>query len=99
MSGHVLASHEDKSVTDLAIDLEKHPELRHSLDTGRNVIVNDVSESKESYFARLHEAAGVEPVVWVGKGSGPRSLSTQKIKDAGYAFLDPNAEHDGEALL
>ena len=23
----------------------------------------------------------------------------QKIKDAGYAFLDPRAEHDGEALL
>ena len=39
--GHVLASHEDESITDLAIDLQKYPELRRSMETRQKVIIND----------------------------------------------------------
>jgi two-component system cell cycle response regulator len=39
--GHVLASHEDESITDLAIDMQKYPELRRSMETRQKVIIND----------------------------------------------------------
>lgn len=39
--GHVLASHEDESITDLVIDLRKYPELRRSMETRQKVIIND----------------------------------------------------------
>jgi len=39
--GHVLASHEDESITDLAIDLRKYPELRRAMETRQKVIIND----------------------------------------------------------
>ncbi len=43
--GHVLASHEDEHVRDLAIDLRKYPELRHALDTRHKVIVDDIQHA------------------------------------------------------
>jgi len=62
-------------------------------------LVNDISESKASYMGKFVAEAGGEPINWVGHGTGPKSLSNQKIKDAGYVFLDPLVEHDGEGLL
>lgn len=44
--GHVLASHEDQSITDIAIDLDKYPEIRHSLETRRMVLINDVGRDE-----------------------------------------------------
>ena len=40
--GHVLASHEDETVADLAINLQKYPEIRRSIETRHKVIINDV---------------------------------------------------------
>jgi nucleoside-diphosphate-sugar epimerase len=62
-------------------------------------LINDVSETKESYFGRIIETAGLEPINWVGSGTGPKSLSNQKLKDAGYAFGDPDAAQDGLSFL
>jgi len=62
-------------------------------------LINDVAESKAEYFGAICREAGTEPVVWVGRGSGPRSLSNRKIKDAGFRFLDPDASGDGRDLL
>lgn len=62
-------------------------------------LVNDISESKASYMGAIVAAADGEPINWVGHGTGPKTLSNQKIKDAGYVFLDPTCEHDGEGLL
>lgn len=62
-------------------------------------LVNDISESKKSFMGAIIADAGGEPINWVGHGTGPKTLSNQKIKDAGYVFLDPVAEHDGESLL
>ena len=39
--GHVLASHEDESITDLVIDLAKYPEISRAMETGRKLIIND----------------------------------------------------------
>ncbi|MBT8443305.1 MAG: hypothetical protein KJO13_01080, partial [Gammaproteobacteria bacterium] len=62
-------------------------------------LVNDISDTKASYMGAIVAAAGGEPINWVGHGTGPKTLSNQKIKDAGYVFLDPLAERDGQALL
>ena len=76
--------------------------LAYAVDQGLSGIynlVNDISESKAQFMGQFITEAGLEPINWVGHGTGPKTLSNQKIKDAGYAFLDPRAEHDGEALL
>ncbi len=62
-------------------------------------LINDISETKAEYQGGIVAKAGGEPINWVGNGTGPKSLSNQKIKDAGYVFLDPIVEHDGEGLL
>ena len=62
-------------------------------------LVNDISESKADFMGRFIAQAKLDPITWAGHGTGPKTLSNQKIKDAGYVFLDPRAEHDGEALL
>jgi diguanylate cyclase (GGDEF)-like protein len=43
-SGQVLASHEDKMVSDLPIELAKYPEIIKALDEGQKVIVSDVAK-------------------------------------------------------
>jgi len=40
--GHVLASHEDRRIRDLSIDLDKYPEIYRAMETGKTVVVNDV---------------------------------------------------------
>jgi nucleoside-diphosphate-sugar epimerase len=62
-------------------------------------LINDVSETKVSFFGRMIEAAGKEPINWVGAGTGPKSLSNQKIKSAGFSFGDPDASQDGASFL
>lgn len=76
--------------------------LEFALDHGSSGVfnlVNDISESKSKFLGAIVAAAGGEPINWVGHGTGPKTLSNQKIKDAGYVFLDPVCEHDGEGLL
>lgn len=72
--------------------------LDHQL-TGIYNLINDISETKESFFGRMIEAAGKDPINWVGAGTGPKSLSNQKIKDAGFQFGDPDAKQDGKSFL
>ncbi len=62
-------------------------------------LINDISDNKESFYRRITDEAGVEPINWVAPGSGPKSLSNQKIKDAGFSFGDPQAEQDGASFL
>ncbi len=40
-AGHVVASHEDESITDLVIDLQKYPEIRRAMETRAKVVIND----------------------------------------------------------
>ena len=62
-------------------------------------LINDVTDTKEVFFGRMIDAAGKDPINWVGAGTGPKSLSNQKIKDAGFSFGDANAEKDSASFL
>ena len=62
-------------------------------------LINDVSETKESFFGRITEAAGKAPIQWVAPGSGPKSLLNRKLKAAGFEFGDPDASRDGTSFL
>jgi nucleoside-diphosphate-sugar epimerase len=67
--------------------------------SGLHNLINDITDTKEVFFGRMIEAAGKDPINWVGAGTGPKNLSNQKIKDAGFSFGDPMAEHDGSSFL
>jgi len=41
--GHVLASHEDKTIDDVIIQLDKYPEINHTLQTGQKTLINDTA--------------------------------------------------------
>lgn len=62
-------------------------------------LINDITETKESFFGKIIEAAGKEPIQWVAPGSGPKSLSNQKLKDAGFVLGDPDTAQDGQSFL
>ena len=72
--------------------------IEHEL-SGIYNLINDVAETKETFFGKITAAAGVEPIQWVAPGSGPRSLSNDKIKAAGFEFADPDAQLDGQSFL
>jgi len=84
--------HRDDVVRALDFALENHF-------SGLYNLINDVSDAMEVFFGRMIEAAGKEPINWVGAGTGPKSLSNQKIKDAGFSFGDANAEKDDSSFL
>ena len=84
--------HRDDVVTALEFAVDNHL-------AGIYNLVNDITESKSKYMGAIIAAAGGEPINWAGHGTGPKNLSNQKIKDAGFVFLDPVVEHDGEGLL
>jgi nucleoside-diphosphate-sugar epimerase len=62
-------------------------------------LINDVSDTKQEFFGRMTDAAGKDPINWVAPGSGPKSLSNQKLKDAGFAFGDTDATRGDESFL
>ncbi len=41
--GHVLASHEDESIHDVVIQLDKYPEINQTLQTGQQTLINDTA--------------------------------------------------------
>ena len=84
--------HRDDVVRALDFALENHF-------SGLYNLINDITDTKEVFFGRMIEAAGKEPINWVGAGTGPKSLSNQKIKDAGFSFGDANAEKDDSSFL
>jgi nucleoside-diphosphate-sugar epimerase len=62
-------------------------------------LINDVSDTKQEFFGRMTDAAGKDPINWVAPGTGPKSLSNQKLKDAGFAFGDTDATRGDESFL
>jgi nucleoside-diphosphate-sugar epimerase len=84
--------HRDDVVRALEFGLENQSQGLYNL-------INDITETKDVFFGKITAAAGKDPINWVGAGTGPKSLSNQKIKDAGFSFGDPMAERDGESFL
>lgn len=72
--------------------------VEHKL-SGIYNLINDVSDTKEQFFGAITEAAHVAPIKWIAPGTGPRSLSNQKIKDAGFEFADPDASREANSLV
>ncbi len=62
-------------------------------------LFNDVSDSKAEFFGRVCEQAGLAPVTWLGLSKGPKGVSNQKIKSAGFVFADPKSERESDDLL
>ena len=62
--GHVLASHEDETVRDLAIELGKYPELKRAMDTRQKVVINDTRRDPLTRpFIKDLEKAGLQSVI------------------------------------
>ena len=62
-------------------------------------LFNDISDDKETFFARIAGREGLEPVTWLGVVKGPRGVSNERIKDTGFSFLAPVGERETEDLL
>ena len=64
--GHVLASHEDASIYDLSISLDKYPEMRSALSSGEKVVINDVERHPMVQSIRTELAtAGITAIIVV----------------------------------
>jgi nucleoside-diphosphate-sugar epimerase len=62
-------------------------------------LFNDIPDNKERFFAKVSEREGLAPVTWLGVVRGPRGVSNQKIKQAGFSFRDPVGEQQSVDLL
>lgn len=62
-------------------------------------LFNDVRDSKAEFFGKVGEQAGLAPVTWLGLSKGPRNVSNEKIKAAGFTLADPLSEREAEDLL
>ncbi len=86
--GHVLASHEDESIADLVIDLQKYPEVRRAMETRQKVVVNDVRRDPLTRrFAAQLEQSGIHavlviPVVLFDQNVGSFLLRAARVQGA-----------------
>ncbi|MCF6284889.1 MAG: sensor domain-containing diguanylate cyclase [Candidatus Hydrogenedentes bacterium] len=62
--GHVMASHEDATVTDKTIELFKYPELHQCMTTQKKIVINDArtTEGDEAFVGELKKA-GINSLV------------------------------------
>lgn len=84
--------HRDDVVRAIAFAIEKGL-------SGLYNLFNEIADNKEQFFARVCEKEGLAPVVWLGVVKGPRGVSNAKIKDAGFAFADPDGGAEAADLL
>lgn len=106
--GQVLASHEDEKVFDRAIEIEKYPELEHTLAHGTKAVIEDVRRHPltERVSEQL-EAAGIRsliviPVVWNDPEVGSLLLRAAR-REGGFSprelsFMEIVAEAAANAL-
>ena len=72
--------------------------LRHGL-SGIFNLVNDVTDSKQKFFARICESENLPPIDWKPFGKGVKNVSNAKIKAAGFEFADSDATRENEDLI
>ncbi len=106
--GRVQASHEDETISDLVIDLEKYPEILHAMETRQKVVINDVSRhSLTRQYARQLTEAGIRvlmviPIVLFDPNVGSLFLRVTRrrrsfaLREVG--FCEIVAEAAGNAL-
>lgn len=91
-SSDVMLVHRDDVVR--AIDLAVTRGL-----SGLYNLFNDIPEDKQAFFAKICAREGLAPVTWLGMVKGPRGVSNARIKEAGFACLDPLGAREGDDLL
>ena len=106
--GRVQASHEDETICDLVIDLDKYPELLHAMDTRQKVVVNDVSRHHLTrQYAKQLADAGIRvlmviPIVLFDPNVGSLFLRVTRRRRAftlrEIGFCEIVAEAAGNAL-
>lgn len=62
-------------------------------------LFNDIPDNKETFFARVAQREGLEPVTWLGVVKGPRGVSNDRIKATGFTFADPLGARESDDLL
>ncbi|MCL4217352.1 MAG: sensor domain-containing diguanylate cyclase [Candidatus Hydrogenedentes bacterium] len=63
-TGHVLASHDDESISDLTIAVDKYPELGRALQEESKVVINDAQrDSLVQPYADVLKKAGVQGIL------------------------------------
>jgi diguanylate cyclase (GGDEF)-like protein len=91
--GHVVASHEDESVNDLIIDLEKYPELRRAMETRSKVVINDTRRDPimrpfyEAIAASRITSLVVIPVILFDQNVGSLLLRAARI-EGGFSLRE-----------
>ena len=86
--GHVLASHEDESVSDLPIDLRKYPEVARAMEIRQKVVINDTHRDPLTRpFLGEFTQTGISsliviPVVLYDQNVGSLLLRAARIKGA-----------------
>lgn len=91
--GTVVAAHEDPEVGELTIDLERYPEIRLALETGKPVLVEDVRVHPLLEQAREHWAREGRPIRLQSVITLPFTLDRSR---QGVLFL--RTESDGRTL-
>jgi diguanylate cyclase (GGDEF)-like protein len=84
--GHVLASHEDESIEDLVIDLNRYPEIGHAMKTRQKVVINDVLHDRLTQpFADALKRAGLSSLMVIPVVLYEQNIGTLLLRAArGY---------------
>jgi diguanylate cyclase (GGDEF)-like protein len=90
---HVLASHEDSALFDRKISLEKYPELRLAIGTGKKVVVNDVhTDPLTASQSPAFRQAGIDSLVVIPIVSRDLQVGTLLLRAArqgrGFSFRE-----------
>ena len=72
--------------------------IQHNL-SGIYNLVNDVADSKASFFGRVCECEGLENITWAPFGKGVKNASNARIKAAGFTFADSDGVRENENLI
>lgn len=91
----LVASFEDPSIRNYVVDLDRYPELRHALQTGETVHIQDVAtdpalrQLRGTFQTRKVRSITVVPISWRGTAIGAILLRT--FRD-GPAFADADVK-------
>lgn len=92
---HLVASYEDPTIRNHVVDLNRYPELKRALDTGRSVNIPDalldpeLAGAADTLSGRRVKAITVVPITWRGTAIGAIFLRT--FRD-GAAFTEQDLE-------
>ncbi len=91
-SSDAMLVHRDDVVKAIAFAIDRHL-------SGLYNLFNDITATKEQFFAGVCAREGLAPVTWLGVVKGPRRVSNARIKAAGFRFDDPLGDRESEDLL